>query len=541
MKKIIVFFLCMFLLISSFTVPAFAATTTFNITDLKGKYISQGRTEIVDNALFLDWSASGIKFKANCSGDVSIKLNTTRISTSSSYGLYFTVIVDGVVQYENQRIPADNSSSNWKSNSTNYPFRISKSGTSTFTIAENLPSGVHTIEILKQTEASHGAFGIQSITLNGEILAAENKNELYVEFIGDSVTASYGSLTTGNLGTEGAPLYQDATRGWPYLTAKKLNADYSIIANSGITASDGIGWGKNPVSMQTVYPKLRYFSDTTKNYNFNPSPDIVVLALGTNDINTYKSCGKSLDYVKEEFKKMLDLVKQKQPNAKIIWIHGMMTSGADSLITSVIKEAGGADLGFYSLALPKNTSGGNGHPNLDTQETYATKLADFIKGITKSDNNSQNKPSGNTQNKPSGNTQNKPSGNTTSSSTSQSTGNNTQNNPSGNTTSSSTSQNTGNNTQNKPDSTKSSSTPSKENPGVQSRPANNQQNITSNSEINNVSGDNVSTYEESIESEGQQNTKSNKTLLIIILFSVFAILIAVAGIVFFLDFKHKKN
>ena len=57
----------------------YAAAATYQIADLEGKYKTQGRTEIENGALMLDWTAAGIEWNANCSGDVSITVNATRM------------------------------------------------------------------------------------------------------------------------------------------------------------------------------------------------------------------------------------------------------------------------------------------------------------------------------------------------------------------------------------------------------------------------------------------------------------------------------
>ncbi|MEE0929289.1 MAG: hypothetical protein UIG59_08875, partial [Acutalibacteraceae bacterium] len=126
---------------------------------------------LVDGLVMLDWSAAGIEWTADCSGDVSVTVNATRIRTTGDLGgLYFSVYVDGVMQAEDLRIPEDNSQDSWRSNSTNYPFHITKTGESQFTIATNLEAGKHTFAIYNQTEANMGAFGVKAITLNGTFL-----------------------------------------------------------------------------------------------------------------------------------------------------------------------------------------------------------------------------------------------------------------------------------------------------------------------------------------------------------------------------------
>ena len=515
MRNIVLYLLCSIFLMATFSFGASAASNTFSITELEGKYKTQGRTELVNGTLFMDWSASGIEFKANCSGDVSIKVNSNRINTGAKYGLYFTVIVDGVVQYENQRIPEDNHADRWTSNSTNYPFKIEKSGESEFTIAKNLSSGTHTFEIYTQTEADKGAFGIKSITLNGEFLSPNANNDLYIEFVGDSITAGLGNISTGG---QDAPLYQDATRGWAYLTAKKLNADWSIIAQSGITASNGIGWsGKNSISMQTVYPKWRYFSNNSKDYGFSRKADVVVLALGTNDVRTY-SGKKTRDEVKSEFKNMINLIKTHNPNAKIVCIYGMMTQNGEMndteyFVCGAVDELGGADTGLYTLKLPKNTAGGQGHPNLETQPIYAQKVADFIKGITKPVTNpseSQSRPSGTT--KPNTNSSQNP----------------------GNVGGSTTNTDTNNTPQDVGNTSDSANSQQQENESGSNVIGNN--NLSS----PNASTDTQNTQSEAVEVIEDDNTGSKMKLSTIIIIVVMAVCAIAIGVLLFFSSKFKN-
>lgn len=359
---------------------ATTSAKTYKISEIVGKYRTQGRTIIKNESLIMEWSASGIEFNAECSGDVSITVDANRLRDSENGGAYFSVLVDGVMQYGDKRIPQDNDVEHWKKNTTEYPFYINKKGKSTFVIAKNLEFGNHTFEIYNQTEAMHASFGISSITLDGAITDLPEDKELYIEFVGDSITAGLGNIAKGSSSAQ-VPLYQDATRGWAYLTAKTLNADWSIIAVSGIPACDGIGYYS--ASMRAVYPKTRYISDKTLEWDSTRKPDVVILGLGTNDIWTYKNKGKDLDYLQNGFEEILELIRTKNPNSKIVWIYGMMTSNADAVIKQAIQNKGGEKKGFYSLELPKDTSGGQGHPGLAIQKTYSEKVSSYISKVLK--------------------------------------------------------------------------------------------------------------------------------------------------------------
>ena len=119
-----------------------------------GKIKIQGRYALSGSggSLLLENSASGIEFIANCSGDVSVTLKSTRMSYASGGaakgGIYFTVLVDGVPQHFDERIPTDSNANNWTSNSTAYPYVLTaKDEVKTFTLAEGLEQGEHRFEI----------------------------------------------------------------------------------------------------------------------------------------------------------------------------------------------------------------------------------------------------------------------------------------------------------------------------------------------------------------------------------------------------------
>ncbi len=370
--------LTLFLLLGSLPFAVSAENTVYTITELNGKYKTQGRTAVVDGALRLDWSASGMIFTADCKGDVKITVEPTRINTSSEYGDYFTVYVDGVMQYEDLRIPENNSTVDWTSNSTNYPFHITKTGETEYTIASNLPSGEHTFEIYHQNEAANARFGIKSVSLNGSFLPPPENNDLYIEIIGDSISASFGNISKDD---NRAPLYQDSTRGWPFLTARALNADWSLIARTGITATAGIGFsGAESIAMPDIYPYLRYYSDTETKYNFARQPDVIVVCLGTNDMSTYGNIeGNTIDVVKKGFANLLTMLRNYNPDSKIVWIYGMMTSAANTHIKEALANAGGVEKGYYGFELPAEPT--NAHPKLNTQYQYTALLSDYIENV----------------------------------------------------------------------------------------------------------------------------------------------------------------
>lgn len=321
---------------------------------------TQGRTSVVRGTLMLDFTASGIEFELDCAGDVYATFNAGKISNSAAEGgVYFTIIVDGVRKARDY-------------------CRIASVGETKVKLAEGLSAGKHTFAIYRQSEHSFGEVGVCALSYEGELLTKPADKDLYVEYIGDSITCGYGDLIANGQGgnSPGASLYSDGTQAYAYISAQALNADWSIVSWSGL----GCKYGYSTTTMQDVYPAQRYNYDQTTQYDFAKEPDVVVLALGTND----NSIQTNASLKREGLKEMLTLVRQKNPNAPIVWIHGMMTSGVSTMIEEIVAEFGGAEAGYYACRLTQNNAGGGSHPSLAGQQTYADELVAFLEanGLT---------------------------------------------------------------------------------------------------------------------------------------------------------------
>ena len=325
---------------------------TGNIADLLGNIKTQGRTAMINGTLMLDFALSGVEFELDCSGDVYATFNARKLaSTSSTGGIYFTIVVDGVKQ------PRDYC-------------RIMSGGETKFLLASNLPAGKHTFAIYRQSEHQYGEIGISALTFDGTMLKKPADKDLYIEFIGDSISNGYGILGNYSQG-DGSALWSDATQAYNFLTAEALNADFSNPSWSGL----GCKYGYSSITMQDVYPAQRYNFDKNTPYAFDKEPNIVVLALGTND----NSKGPDAASIRTGLKEMLTLVRAKNPNAPIVWIYGMMTNNLNTMIEEVVAEYGGEEAGYYACKLTTNTSGGGWHPNLAGQKKFADELVAFIK------------------------------------------------------------------------------------------------------------------------------------------------------------------
>ena len=139
---------------------------------------------------------------------------------------------------------------------------------------------------------------------------------------------------------------------------------------------DGSGGGCVP----DIYVK-ESFQRSGAAYTPDRDVDIVVIHLGTNDINS--RANYETDFVDASVA-FVSKVKEMNPNAQIIWIYGSMLTndrlpGFEAKVLDIVKQSGGKDAGVWSLKVPYNQSAGNGHPSDEGHTQTAQALYQFIK------------------------------------------------------------------------------------------------------------------------------------------------------------------
>ncbi len=312
-------------------------------------YKTFGRTYVNDEGLNMDFPAQGFEFEAECSGTVSIQY-------SGSVKTYFQVYVDGEAG-----------------------LRIcTKMGEDlTCAIAENLPEGKHVIRFVRDSDAARGAelMAIRSVTFTGKksTVKATAEKPLYIEFIGDSITAGkYTSME--DVGTEGM---HKATNSYAYLTAAALDADYSVIAKGGC------GYFRiktSPKTMNQLYPYYNGFLRNPQKYQTARKADVVVLALGTNDNETYVKESYNNGTVPfatydEALNDMLSQIRgQHGEDVPIVLMYGMMNSVWEDNFKNAAK-----DERVHLVKVPQNREGGNDHPSVEGHKVFSQQLVDYLK------------------------------------------------------------------------------------------------------------------------------------------------------------------
>ena len=244
------------------------------------------------------------------------------------------------------------------------------------------------VKVMMLSEANNGGIGIKSININScsetPIKPTERK-KLNIEIIGDSITAAYG--------VEGENQYENFktstenfSKSYAYLAAKKLDADYSAVCYSGHGIVSGYSTGeKNSEALvPEVYTRISKNDDYPGEWDFeNNKYDVVVINLGTNDLNYVKAePEKRNDEFIQEYANFLTLVREKNPDSYIICTVGIMGGGDEiyPLIEKAVDLVGDKKISSYK-SNTQNMDDGLGsdwHPSLVTQTYNSYVLSDKI-------------------------------------------------------------------------------------------------------------------------------------------------------------------
>ncbi len=330
---------------------------TVAIKDLDYKPL--GRTEVADDQLILEMTASGFSFNADCYGDVSMNL------AQEKEKIYYAIFVDGERQED---------------------IIVPKGAAKDYVIAKNLPAGEHTFEIIKQEEAGYIA-KVNSINLNGEIRERPEDKDLYIEFVGDSITCGAGNLQNGATNAKGK--HEDGTYAYSTQTAFMLDADYGIISRSGSSLIDDRAKNATRAHMPTEYEKVSLSSETP--WSFERKADVVVVNLGTNDngiIANYISentsaarteyfSGLAYDFAKR-------IIELNGNDVNVVFALGLMSTGtshdwAKEAYRQAAQKLTNEGYNAYFCELPVGTDGAANHPNVENGIEAAELLSSFIK------------------------------------------------------------------------------------------------------------------------------------------------------------------
>lgn len=256
-----------------------------------------------------------------------------------------------------------------------------------------------TVRILKISEAVHSMIGIKRIKLHSEC-APKKTNALShkIEFIGDSITCGYGVDAENEL-CHFTTATENVTKGYAYLTAKALQADYSMVSYSGYGIVSGYTENDIKDSIQIV---PRYYESVARCFGTYPGipllekvswdfsafePELIVINLGTND-RTYckERKDRQIEY-RDAYVTFLKVVRENNKAATILCTLGLMGASLYPMLEEAVNlyQAETKDENVFKLKLTEQDGadgyGADWHPSVKTQQKAALQVIQEIKNI----------------------------------------------------------------------------------------------------------------------------------------------------------------
>ncbi|MDF9841686.1 MULTISPECIES: SGNH/GDSL hydrolase family protein [unclassified Paenibacillus] len=269
----------------------------------------------------------------------------------------------------------------------------------TYTVFESDTEQEITVTVIKLSEAAMSTAGIQAIRVDAAEGIKPAPAGIYkIEFIGDSITCGYG--VDDEAGTQAfSTATEDVTKAYAYQTARKLEADYSMVSYSGY----GIitGYTENDQKL-TTHLLPDYYEQVGKSegrfdntllpqeltWDFSRFvPDLIVINLGTNDDSyTKDDTVRQAEYARE-YAGFLETVRRCNPHAKILCTLGIMGDRlypyVEQAVSRYTEETGDTNISSMKFDVQQAADGyaSDFHPSPVTHHKAAGKLADRIKEL----------------------------------------------------------------------------------------------------------------------------------------------------------------
>jgi len=272
--------------------------------------------------------------------------------------------------------------------------RIEKGAAQSFPIKVTSDKKEHTLEIYKTTEAHSG--GILFAGTTAKLTSITSKKKKKIEFIGDSITCGAASDPSDVPCDKGE--YFDHHNGYyaygPVLS-REIGVDYLMSSVSGI----GIyrNWNdenKDEAIMPDVYENLYLTKDNSKpKYDFAFQPDIISIALGTNDFSGGDGKKERLPFNPEKYVtnyiNFIKMLYKHNPNAQIVITNSPMVGGERGVVfedcLNKVKAAFASDKMHKEIQIfkfkPMTPKGCSGHPDVADHKVLADEYAPFLKKL----------------------------------------------------------------------------------------------------------------------------------------------------------------
>jgi lysophospholipase L1-like esterase len=259
------------------------------------------------------------------------------------------------------------------------PNLVLKGGATSHVIAGPFAPGAHQLRLTKRTEGFNGVVTFSGLQVDDNQGAASLPPRLQhrILFVGDSYSAGYG-VEANILSCADKRPYDNADTAFAALTARALNAEYSVQAISGIGMAHNFG----DATPQSSMPFPPYFDRTLFNQaqpKFTYAswvPEVIVIALGNNDFST--GVKPSQEQYTTAYTAFHATVRAAYPQAHILCLafagDGLQTTYIPAIVNQ-LTTAGDTRIAYFAMPpLGNNAAGCDYHPNVAGQQKYAEAL-----------------------------------------------------------------------------------------------------------------------------------------------------------------------
>ncbi|MBB4801436.1 lysophospholipase L1-like esterase [Flavobacterium nitrogenifigens] len=272
--------------------------------------------------------------------------------------------------------------------------KVEKGAVQSFPVKVTSNKKEHQLEIYKNTEAQSGNILFAGTT--AKLIPISFKKKKKIEFIGDSITCGAASDPSDVPCDKGE--YMDHHNGYyaygPTLS-REIGVDYLMSCVSGIGMYRN--WNdehKDEAIMPDVYQNLYLTKDASKpKYDFAFQPDIISIALGTNDFSGGDGKKERLPFNAEKYvSNYIDFIKMlytHNPKAQIVITNSPMVGGDRAIIfeecLNKVKNAFADDKAHKTIQIfkfkPMTPNGCSGHPDVADHKVLANEYAPFLKKL----------------------------------------------------------------------------------------------------------------------------------------------------------------
>ncbi|MBO0343444.1 GDSL family lipase [Muricauda lutimaris] len=271
--------------------------------------------------------------------------------------------------------------------------KIESSAVQEYHVEVSAEKKVHSLKIIKESEASNGYVLLHGIEVE-EILENDFSSQPYIEFIGDSITcgaAADGSTVPCDTGEYFD--HENVYFSYGANVARALQADFTLSSVSGIGMYRN--WNDENIEepiMPQVYENLYLNTDDTIGNNFDRTPDIVSICLGTNDLSNGDGVKPRLPFNKEKYTanyiNFIKTVYGHYPNTQIVLLNSPMVGGEkNTLLVSCLKEVQSYFAQNHNKSVllfefdSTYTNGCLWHPSVEEHKKMAQKLTPFFRKL----------------------------------------------------------------------------------------------------------------------------------------------------------------